>query len=85
MFARLAGGLLATVASTVYVTVAPGGNVAIVSLIAQGPEAAPSTLAAVYLHSLAGDHAADVVGTRSLVATDIISHLASAYRELFPQ
>ena len=57
----------------------------IVSLIAQGPEAAPSTLAAVYLHSLAGDHAADVVGTRSLVATDIISHLASAYRELFPQ
>jgi len=57
----------------------------IASLLAQGTDPEDSTLAAVYLHSLAGDHAAAAVGLRSLVATDIIAHLPKAYRTLFPQ
>jgi NAD(P)H-hydrate epimerase len=57
----------------------------VASLMAQGSDPGESTLAAVYLHSLAGDIAAGITGTRSLVATDIIAHIGAAYQELFPQ
>ena len=46
---------------------------------AQRPQdALGATVAAVYLHGLAGDLAAEKLGQRSLIASDIIAHLSAA-------
>jgi NAD(P)H-hydrate epimerase len=55
----------------------------IAGLIAQLPQisattALQATLAAVYLHGLAGDLAAKTLGQRSLLAGDLIQYLAAA-------
>lgn len=48
-------------------------------LLAQHPQAAlDATIAAVYLHGLAGDLAAAKLGQRSLIASDLIAHLSEA-------
>ncbi len=48
-------------------------------LLAQRPQdALGATVAAVYLHGLAGDLAAQKLGQRSLLASDIIAHLSEA-------
>lgn len=54
----------------------------IASLIGQAGSAIEGTLAAVYLHSLAADIAADAGSVRSLVATDLIRCIPDAYRSL---
>ncbi|MEK6406189.1 MAG: NAD(P)H-hydrate dehydratase [Acidobacteriota bacterium] len=52
----------------------------IASLVAQKPDDPLSaTIAAVYLHGLAGDIAASRVGTRAMIASDIIAHLGDAF------
>jgi len=51
----------------------------IAALIAQTGDAVEGTLAAVHLHSLAGDIAADAIGMRAMTATDILVHIADAY------
>ena len=38
-----------------------------------------ATIAAVYLHGLAGDIAASRLGTRAMIASDITSHLGDAF------
>jgi NAD(P)H-hydrate epimerase len=48
-------------------------------LLAQRPQAPlEATIAAVYLHGLAGDLAAAKLGQRSLIASDLIAHLSEA-------
>ena len=50
-------------------------------VLAQMPnEAARAAVAAVYLHGLAGDVAAETVGEHSLVATDLLTGLPEAFR-----
>ncbi len=51
----------------------------IAGLLAQLPQAAlEATVAGVYLHGLAGDLAAEKLGQRSLIASDIINHIHQA-------
>ena len=51
----------------------------IAGLLAQSPtDALGATIAGVYLHGLAGDIAADKLGMRSLIASDIIANLSEA-------
>src|SRR5215475_13861094 len=51
----------------------------IAGLLAQRPsEPLEATIAAVYLHGLAGDLAADRLGMRSLIASDMIANLSEA-------
>ena len=53
----------------------------IAGMIAQNPEARlEATLAAVYLHGLAGDVMKEKVGEHSLVATDLLEGLPEAFR-----
>jgi NAD(P)H-hydrate epimerase len=53
----------------------------IAGLIAQFPErVAEATIAAVYLHGLAGDVACETAGEQSLVATDLTKALPEAMR-----
>jgi NAD(P)H-hydrate epimerase len=55
----------------------------IAGLAAQSPrEPLPATIAAVYLHGLAGDIAANKLGMRSLLASDIIENLSEAILEV---
>lgn len=54
----------------------------IASLVAQSGSVARGTLAAVYLHSLAGDIACAQSSVRSLRATEILAAIPSAYRLL---
>jgi NAD(P)H-hydrate epimerase len=54
----------------------------IASLTGQCRSVEDGTLAAVFLHSLAGDLAARVLIERSLIATDIIEQIPQAYRTL---
>jgi NAD(P)H-hydrate epimerase len=50
-------------------------------IVAQMPRDAPrAAVAAVYLHGLAGDVAAEKVGEHSLVATDLLAGLPEAFR-----
>jgi ADP-dependent NAD(P)H-hydrate dehydratase / NAD(P)H-hydrate epimerase len=52
----------------------------IASLIAQKlDDALSATIAAVYLHGLAGDIAASRAGTRAMIASDISAHLGEAF------
>jgi NAD(P)H-hydrate epimerase len=50
----------------------------------KGADAAETVVAAVYISGLAGDLAADRVGMRSMVASDIRKHLSRAIRQLDP-
>ena len=52
----------------------------VASFVAQKPDdPLAATIAAVYLHGLAGDIAAAMVGTRAMIASDIIAHLGEAF------
>ena len=52
----------------------------VASFIARKPDdPLAATIAAVYLHGLAGDIAASRVGTRAMIASDIIAHLGDAF------
>ena len=55
---------------------------AIAGLIAQGIEPAMAAVAATYLHGLAGDMAADEIGDRGIVASDVIRRIPQAIRKL---
>jgi NAD(P)H-hydrate repair Nnr-like enzyme with NAD(P)H-hydrate dehydratase domain len=51
----------------------------IAGLLGQFPQAPiEATIAGVYLHGLAGDIAANKLGMRSLIASDITAHLSEA-------
>lgn len=52
----------------------------IAAFLARGLGAFDAACLAVHLHGLAGDIAAETVGQESLLATDIIEHLPSAFR-----
>lgn len=52
------------------------------ALLAQGLTVPQAARLAVYLHGLAGDHAATIKGERSLMAGDIIEEIPQAYLEL---
>ncbi|MEK6322217.1 MAG: NAD(P)H-hydrate dehydratase [Acidobacteriota bacterium] len=52
----------------------------IASFVAQKPDdPLAATIAAVYMHGLAGDLAASRVGTRAMIASDITAHLGEAF------
>jgi hydroxyethylthiazole kinase-like uncharacterized protein yjeF len=52
------------------------------ALLARGLDAAHAAPAAVYLHGLAGDVAAERVGQEALIASDVVDALGDAYRRL---
>jgi ADP-dependent NAD(P)H-hydrate dehydratase len=52
----------------------------IAALLGQGLKPFEATQLAVYVHGLAGDLARDVLGEVSLIATDLLQHLPSAFR-----
>jgi NAD(P)H-hydrate epimerase len=54
----------------------------IAALAAGGLDAGSAAIAAVYLHGLAGDIAAERLGEASVVAGDIVSHIAPAIKTL---
>jgi NAD(P)H-hydrate epimerase len=55
----------------------------IASFVAQKPDdPLGATIAAVYLHGLAGDIAASRTGTRAMIASDITAHLGEAFIEV---
>ncbi len=51
-------------------------------LLGQDMDALHATQLGVFLHSLAGDHAAKALGHRSMTATAIIENIGNAYKEL---
>ncbi|MBQ7181810.1 MAG: NAD(P)H-hydrate dehydratase, partial [Bacteroidaceae bacterium] len=55
------------------------------ALLAQGYLPAEAVQLGVYLHGLAGDLAARELGEERLIASDIISHLPAAFKELWNQ
>ena len=52
------------------------------ALLARGLEPGRAAMAAVYLHGLAGDVAAERVGEEALIASDVIDALGEAFRRL---
>jgi len=54
----------------------------ILSLLAQGYSAENAAIAGVFLHGLAGDIAAEKNCCESLIASDIIDNIASAYNRI---
>jgi NAD(P)H-hydrate epimerase len=54
----------------------------ILSLLGQGYSPGDAAVTGVYLHGLAGDHAAEITGEESLIANDIIDYLGTAFIEL---
>lgn len=54
----------------------------ILSLLAQGYESGQAALLGAYLHGLAGDIAADRLGQTSLIASDIVDALPSAFMNI---
>ncbi len=52
-------------------------------LLAQGMNAYHATIAGIYLHSLAGECAAQRIGPRGMLAGDVIESIPEAFRELF--
>jgi NAD(P)H-hydrate epimerase len=57
----------------------------IAALIGQGLEAFAAAQLGAYLHGLAGDLARDRLGEVALIATDLLSYLADAFRSLTPR
>lgn len=51
-------------------------------LLGQGMEPFQGTLLGIYLHSLAGDFAAQHLGHRSMTAPDIIENISNAFKEI---
>ena len=51
-------------------------------LLAQGYSAGEAALMGVFLHGLAGDHAAATKSQESMIASDIIEHLPEAFKEI---
>ena len=51
------------------------------SLLAQGANAFDAAAAAVYLHGLAGDLAAEKLGRISMLPTDLIDEIPQAFRK----
>lgn len=54
----------------------------IASLAAQGMDPHSAALLGVYLHGLSGEFAATMVGSRSLIASDLISHFSDGFHYL---
>lgn len=54
----------------------------ITGFLAQGYASLEATLTGVYLHGLAGDLAANIIGHQALIASDIVDFIPHAYREL---
>ena len=54
----------------------------ILSLLAQGYSPADAALLGVYLHGLAGDLAASNLGMESVLASDIVNHIPSAFKKV---
>ena len=54
----------------------------ILSLLAQGYTSEAASLTGAYLHGLAGDIAAEALCEESLIASDIINHLHSAFKKI---
>lgn len=54
----------------------------ITGLLAQGYESGAAATMAVYLHGLAGDHAADLHSQEAMTASDIIEQLGTAFSEI---
>ncbi|GJM31342.1 MAG: bifunctional NAD(P)H-hydrate repair enzyme [Saprospiraceae bacterium] len=52
------------------------------ALLAQSYSALEAALLGVYIHGLAGDHAAEVSEQESLIASDIVDQLGAAFRDL---
>src|SRR5262249_3057308 len=52
------------------------------ALLARGIDTAQAAPAAVYLHGLAGDLAAERVGQEALIASDVVEALGDAFRQL---
>lgn len=55
----------------------------IAALLAGGAEALPAAVAGVYLHGLAADLAAEQLGPRGFLATDVADRLPAAYQRLW--
>jgi NAD(P)H-hydrate epimerase len=55
------------------------------SLLAQGDDVRQAVLAAVYLHGLAGDLAAEARGAHGLMASDLLEHVPEAMQALLEQ
>ena len=49
----------------------------IVSLLGRGMECSEAAALGVYIHGLAGDHAAEIFGYNSMLASDIIESISS--------
>jgi NAD(P)H-hydrate epimerase len=54
----------------------------ITALAAGGLDAGEAAIAAVYLHGLAGDFASAQLGEASVIAGDIVNHIASAFKHI---
>jgi len=54
----------------------------LVGLLAQGVNPLESAICATYIHGFAGDLAARAIGERAMIPSDMISHIASAFRAL---
>ena len=55
------------------------------ALLCQGIPPVAAAWGGAYLHGLAADIAADVIGEVSLLPSDVINHLPSAFAELEPE
>lgn len=54
----------------------------ILALLAQGYKASEAAIAAVFIHGLAGDIAAEKTGYESLIASDIIHNIGNSFKQL---
>ncbi len=54
----------------------------IVSLLSQHLLPHQAAILGVYIHALAGEHAAEIKTSRCIIASDLIAHLPDAYKEL---
>ncbi len=86
--------LIATPDGAVYVNPTGNGGMAtagsgdvlsgiIGSLLGEGMEPELAAMTGVYLHGMAGDAAASESGRRSMIASDIVSSIASAVRKIY--
>lgn len=54
----------------------------ILALLAQGYRPSEAAIAAVFIHGLAGDIAAEKTGCESLIASDIISNIGNSLKKI---